>query len=359
MELALYDPDGGFFAAGGVAGRHGDFLTSPEVGPLFGALMARALDSWWVELGRPDPYVVVEAGAGAGTLAAAVRAAGPACAPALHYVMVERSQPLRARQATAVPLEPPSAGTGSAGRHDDDDGDDPPPFPRTAPKGPTFTSLAEMPAVPFTGVVLANELLDNLPFHLLERRDGWHQVLVGEVGGRLVEVLVPAPPPLDADAHDLVGEAVSGARIPLQLAARSWLAQALGLVERGRVVVIDYAETTPSLAARPLTEWLRTYRAHQRGDPPLVRPGAQDITCEVAVDQLALVRPPDADRTQADFLRAHGISELTDVAISKWHERAHLGDLEALKARSRVAEAAALTDPVGLGAFRVLEWGRG
>src|SRR6187455_2663565 len=91
MERALYDPESGFYATGGVAGRRGDFLTSPEVGPLFGAVLARALDAWWSELGRPDPFTVVDAGAGPGTLARAVRAAAPACAAAMGYVLVERS----------------------------------------------------------------------------------------------------------------------------------------------------------------------------------------------------------------------------------------------------------------------------
>ncbi|MDP9074095.1 MAG: hypothetical protein M3N98_07965, partial [Actinomycetota bacterium] len=56
MEAALYDPDDGFYATGGSAGRRGDFVTSVEIGPLFAAVWARALDLWWEELGRPDPY---------------------------------------------------------------------------------------------------------------------------------------------------------------------------------------------------------------------------------------------------------------------------------------------------------------
>jgi hypothetical protein len=55
-------------------------------------------------------------------------------------------------------------------------------------------------------------------------------------------------------------------------------------------------------------------------------------------------------------LRGHGLDELLDDARRAWHERAHVGDLEALKQRSRVSEGAALTDVSGLGAFRVLEW---
>jgi SAM-dependent MidA family methyltransferase len=76
VESALYDPDDGFYATGGRAGR-GDFLTSPEVGPLFGALVGRALDAVWGALGRPDPFVVVEVGAGPGTLARTVRVGEP------------------------------------------------------------------------------------------------------------------------------------------------------------------------------------------------------------------------------------------------------------------------------------------
>ena len=57
-------------------------------------------------------------------------------------------------------------------------------------------------------------------------------------------------------------------------------------------MVIDYAATTADLAARPQEEWLRTYRGHARGGPPLADLGAQDVTSEVATDQLALVRPP-------------------------------------------------------------------
>ena len=76
MELALYGVEGFYMRdGGGVAGRRGDFITSPEVGPLFGAVLARCLDAEWERLGRPDPFTVVDAGAGPGTLARSVLAA--------------------------------------------------------------------------------------------------------------------------------------------------------------------------------------------------------------------------------------------------------------------------------------------
>ena len=299
VEAALYDPDFGFYETGGAAGRRGDFLTSPEVGPLFGTVLARAIETWWAELGSPDSFTVVDAGAGRGALRAAIT---KACRAPVRYVAVERSSALRAED-----------------------------------------SVAELPGAPFTGVVVANELLDNLPFGLLERTaDGWAEVRVDEARR---EVLVPVEGPSL--------EARVGARIPVQVAARAWVEAALGLVQAGRVVVFDYADTTASMAQRPWTDWVRTYRRHGRGGHPLTDLGDQDVTCEVAVDQLP---PPTSNRSQADFLRAHGLDELVDEARRAWEERAHIGDLSALIARSRVTEAAALTDPAGLGAFRVLEW---
>lgn len=339
VDLALYHPEHGFYPSGAGAGRGGDFLTSPEVGPLFGAVVARALDAWWVELGEPDPYVVVEAGAGSGALARGVLAAGPACLPALRYVVVERSAAWRRHLATRLPIEPASLVLA--------------PGPG---QGPLVTVLHELPAGELDGVVLANELLDNLAFRLLERddsTDGWSEVHVDE---ELAEVLVPVAAETAARARALAPAAVPGARIPLQDDAGRWLRSALGCLEHGRVVVVDYADTTPSLAARPWREWVRTYRGHGRGGAPLEHLGAQDVTCEVAVDQLTHIRRPAADRAQAEFLAAHGIGGLVGAARAAWEERAHVGDLEALRSRSRVTEGAALTDETGLGAFRVVEW---
>jgi SAM-dependent MidA family methyltransferase len=351
VSVALYDEQVGFFATGGAAGRRtGDFITSPEVGPLFGAVVANALDEWWRGLGAPDPFVVVDAGAGAGTLAKSVLLAAPECLTALTYVLVERSAALRARHADHLDVSLPSVALGPQVNEDD---------PTERGTGPRLVSLAELPRLSITGVVLANELLDNLPFHLLERRAGaWLEVRVAlDTDDRtLTEVLVPAPDPLVRDADVLVPNALDGARIPIQTSAAEWLRDTLALMDRGHIVVIDYASTTPELADRPLGVWLRTYREHERGRGVLDDIGDQDITVDVCVDQLARVRVPAVDVAQADWLRAHGIDELVEDGRRIWHERAHLGDLEAVRARSRVREAEALTDRSGLGAFRVLEW---
>jgi SAM-dependent MidA family methyltransferase len=352
MELALYHPSGGFFSSGGGAGRAGaDFLTSPEVGPLFGMVLAEFLDARWQELGCPDPFVVVEAAAGRGALAIAVRAAQPACAPALRYVLVERSEALRERQGDYLPLVQPYEVFGPATDEDQalvtvDQG-----------AGPLFCSLADLPAESVVGVVIANELLDNLPVRILERgHAGWLELRVTVQDGELSELLVPADPGTDRLANELLPHALLGARIPLQTQAADWLYRALSLLQKGSVLVVDYCADSAGLSERSSAEWLRTYQAHKRGQHPLHAPGSQDITCEVALDQLQRVAPGLQSSTQADWLSQWGIDRLVEVGRQIWSEGASEGSLEAVRGRSRVIEAEALLDPAGLGDFQVLEW---
>lgn len=428
MDGALYHPEWGFYETGGQAGRRGDFVTSPEVGPLFGACLARAVDRWWEDLGRPAPFLVDEHGAGPGTLARTALVAAPACAPALRWTLVERSNAQRALHRAHLP------------HIGDLDGGERSPDGRwqASAGGPLVASTAHRPDRR-AHVVLANELLDNLPFDLIERTaEGWHEIRVAAVGtseggpGRssespsgtaarstphaapttspllgagheayatpspsdpcaappaggpgphdrdrpsartrratdrrspavtptFVEVSVVADPVDSATARVLAPSAPTGSRIPLQREAGEWVADSLAqLAPGGRLLVLDYATTTAGLARRAPSEWIRTYAGHARGGDPLDTPGSQDITVEVCTDQLAAAaRPPDLDRDQASALRAWGLDDLVDEGRRLWAEAAASPDLAALRARSRITEAEALTDPAGLGAFRVLEW---
>ena len=103
----------------------------------------------------------------------------------------------------------------------------------------------------------------------------------------------------------------------MQEAAARWVADALArLRPPGRLVVVDYTSSTAAMAARPWREWLRTYRDHQRGGHYLADPGVQDITADVALDQLAAGRPRPS--TQAEFLRRYGLEELVEEGRRIW-----------------------------------------
>jgi SAM-dependent MidA family methyltransferase len=361
VDVALYEPGVGFFATGRGPGRAGrDFVTSPEIGSLFGRLVARALDRSWDALGRPDPFVVVDAGAGTGRLAREVLRAEPQCTAALRYVLVERSDALRAVQRDRMRLEPADEAFGAYVEGPEDE--------RTvAPRsGPVVTALAELPAREVDGVVVANELLDNLPFGVAVRRDGvWCESLVGlRDSGEFAEVLVPAAT-ADADALDAVvgpGPAPDGARLPIPRGIDAWVAACARTLRRGHLVVIDYARDAASLAVDGA--WLRTYRAHAAGDDPLHHPGEQDITADVVVEQLERAAAAHgfasgSRTTQAAWLRELDLDALVAAAREHWRARAHVGDLDAIAARSLVHEADALTDPHGLGAHTVWTFRRG
>ena len=297
VERALYGPDG-FYETGGRAGRRGaSFVTSPEVGPLFGAVVARALDAWWDDAGRPGEWVVADAGAGPGTLARAVLAAQPACGAALRLVCVERSAAQRQLHPDGV------------------------------------TSTAELPDI--ADVIVANELLDNLPFGLLERTPaGWQPVHV-EADGRTTP-----------DA--------GGPRVPVASTAAAWIVDARRrLRPGGRLVCFDYADTTAALAERPWTGWVRAFAGHDRVGDPFAEPGTRDVTVVVPWDQLP---GPDDATDQATWLRRHGIDELVADGRRHWTEHAAAPDLTAMRMRSRISEAEALLDPSGLGAFWIGEW---
>ncbi len=315
MFAALYG-ERGFYTVGGEAGRRGDFITSPEVGPLFGAVLARWIQAEFIRLGEPDDFTIVEAGAGPGTLARSILLAAPQWAG--RYCAVEVSAAQRARHPDGV------------------------------------RSVAEMPTDPFRGVIVANELLDNLPFRIAVYDGGWREAMVAVAGdGTASEVLVSAPP-----EWNWLPTAVShGARVPVQDAAGVWLRAMRARLIEGTVLAFDYCTaTTWQLANMPWREWLRTYRGHERGTHYLRDVGLQDITTQVCLDQLP---EPTTVRAQAQFLQRWGIEELVEEGRAAWTASAGAPNIAALRMRSRIRESESLLEPNGLGGFLAVEWSAG
>ena len=316
MGLALYG-EGGFYQGGGKAGRRGDFITSPEVGPLFAAVIARYLDDCWNELGCPNSFDVVEVGAGPGTLARGIFDAQPKCMSALKYVAVEISGSQRTMH-------------------------------------PDFVESAEsFPDRTIQGVVLANELLDNLPFNLFVYDGEWMEAFVGLGGdGKFVEVLRT----VDVIPTLLPSSAPLGSRAPIQTSASQWLLNVSQKLSRGRVLAFDYcSQSTSEVAFTPWREWLRTYKDHDRGAHYLIEPGSQDITTQVMIDQLMLAVPHLSVNQQSEWLLTWGIDELVAEGSKHWEEHKSAPDIAAMKMRSRLGESNALQEISNNGSYIAIE----
>ena len=176
-----------------------------------------------------------------------------------------------------------------------------------------MVSSAALPNGPLCGVVIANELLDNLPFRLFVFDGGWREVVVVRGRGEeLAEDTMADRPGVvvasDAGSH--------GTRLPVQEQAAAWVSGMRQTLDEGTVIAFDYCTpATVELVGRPWRDWLRTYRSHGRGEHYLRNCGGQDITSQVCLDQLP---SPSSVEVQADFLRRFGVDELVDEGRRAW-----------------------------------------
>jgi SAM-dependent MidA family methyltransferase len=299
-EAALYGPDGFYRRPEGPAGH---FRTSVHASPLFAEAVARLLCRLDEALGRPARLDFVDMAAGRGELATGVLAALPAEVNA------------RTRVCAVEVADRPAA------------------------LDHRIEWLSEPPRN-ITGLLFANEWLDNVPVEIAETDSA------GVPRGVLVR----------RDGRERLGDAVAGAEaewlerwwpLPAEEGLRAEIglprdeawAAAVATVGRGLAVAVDYAHTTSS---RPLFGTLTGFRDGRESAP--VPDGSCDLTAHVALDACAL--PGGRVLTQRDALRALGITGARP-ALSL----ASAQPAEYVRALARAGEAAELTAAGGLGDF--------
>ncbi len=278
MEFALYDSEAGYYArAAQRSGRAGDFFTSVDVGSVFGELLAVQIAEMaaLIEQRAPSPEQrldLIEAGAGNGRLSGdilrAIRQRDPALYDRLRLHLVEASAEARAAQ------------RGVLGDMSD----------RIA------SSAAALPSS-FTGVLVANELLDALPTHqVVMREDGLREVYVDVerlATGDWRLVTTEGPPSTPALAEYLARVNVvlePGWRVEINLRAVEWVRDAVRRLERGFLILIDYGHPARELySGTHATGTLTTFVRHTMAGPErpehapawIEQPGDQDITAHV------------------------------------------------------------------------------
>ena len=339
MEWALYHPEYGYYSAGPALGPRGDFTTSPEASPAFGKLLARHVIEIDALLDKPDPLHLIECGPGNGTLAAdlleALAGAAPSLYQRVHYWLVEVSAALAARQKSLL-------------------------LAQYSPKMQWVTDLSAIPPG-CDGALIANEVVDAFPVHVLEN-----------VNGRLAEHFVDLGGGEDARIRIRFGEPSSsaltnfltrysidlqpGQKVEINLAISGWIGQVADVLRRGVATVIDYGDISPARYSDARLEGtLLGYFGGSVTDNLLAHPGRQDLTALVdftaLADDAALVGLTKVAITrQVNFLLGLGLGTTLTA------ENGGMGLGSALRDRRGLQ---ALVSPEGLGKFHVLLLSKG
>ena len=293
MQHALYAPGLGYYAAGSTKfGEDGDFVTAPEVSPLFGRVIAGQCAQALAAMGGG---VILEIGAGSGRMAVDVLAALDALdALPDRYEILEVSADLEARQRERIEAA----------------------LPHLAAR---VTWVSGFPAIE-RGVVLANEVLDALPVERFVRRtDGVRQVRVVAAGEGFGVIEAPAPQRLAAAVatieRDLGAPLPEGYASEVSLGLPDWIGALGGALGTGVAFLFDYGVSRREYYAPSRGDgWLRCHFRHRAHNDPLINPGIQDITAWVdftAVAEAAVAAGLEIGgyAAQAQFLLGAGLTE--------------------------------------------------
>jgi SAM-dependent MidA family methyltransferase len=260
MEACLYHPEHGYYVKADQQPRR-DYFTSVDVSPVFGRLLARQFHEMWVQLGRPDPFWLVEAGAGTGTLAkhvldCAAELLGEFYA-ALRYVAVERSAVRRAAQAITLASHVTNG---------------------------HVTYSADLPEQIPQGCIFSNELLDAMPVHrVLRENDVLRELYVAAGDDGFYEQAGPLFSPELAEYFAEQGIALQDQQqAEACLEACHWIEEVAGKLGRGFVLTIDYGHLARELYdERHMRGTLLAYARHRASEDYFRVPGEQDLTAHV------------------------------------------------------------------------------
>ena len=345
MALALYHPDDGYYSSGQVAiGAEGDFFTASSLGPDFGELLAEQLAEIWVILDHPQPFQVVEMGAGLGDLAIDIlnywQSNYPDLLQNLEYSIIEESPSLIATQQEKLQSW------------------------REKGINLSWKSWSDLANHSVTGVFLSNELIDAFPVHqVIWQDDQLQEIYVGENQGELIEIIAKLSTPELLNYFQQVQININSADYPegyrteVNLQALDWLNRISQKLNKGYLLTIDYGYSAQKYYHPQRGQGtLQCYYQHRYHADPLVNLGLQDITTHVNFTALenqgkSLGLETLGFTQQGLFLMSLGLGDrLVELSTGKFSVA------EIFKRRDALHQ---LIDPTGLGKFGVLLQGKG
>lgn len=331
MDACLYHPEHGYYTKAD-QGERRDYITSVDVTPVFGRLIARQFHEMWIVLGRPRPFALVEAGAGTGRLAKQVldcaRESLGEFYEALRYVAVERS--VARRMAQIQNLEDHIANE-------------------------RFCSSEDLPAEIPNGCIFSNELFDAFAVHrVLRTNEDLREIYVTHSHSGFTEELGPLSSITIAEYFKAQGITLhEGQMAEMNLAACNWIEDAARRLNRGFVLTIDYGYEAQQLYDdRHMRGTLMAYDRHRAGEDFYRASGAQDLTAHVNFTAL------DLWGVRGGLIRA-GFTSQTNFVLalarhSNFADLENVGESEHEKIAAR-SQFKTLIHPEGMGeTFKVL-----
>jgi SAM-dependent MidA family methyltransferase len=324
MQEALYAPNLGYYNSGArILGSSGDFITAPELTPLFGHTLALQCQQ---VLSQFDTPVLFEFGAGSGRLCIDIlqQLQQLEALPDTYYIL-EVSGHLKARQQALIAKEAPEL----LGR---------------------VKWLTQWPDKPFNGVVIANEVLDAMPVHrFLQTEAGLFESYVGfNHDQQLEESFKPCDNErLSAYVNQALPALSSPYLSEVNLFLDDWLKQCYSMLDKGAVFLIDYGFPRHEYYHPDRNQGtLMCHHQHLAHTNCLAYPGEQDITAHVDFTHVAEAAYAAGFHVagftnQAAFLLSNGLLELAQ----KHH---HLATQNQLKQLIQPSEMGELFKVIGL-----------
>ena len=344
MDRVLYHPQHGYYATNQVnIGAQGDFFTSPHLGSDFGELLAVQFAQMWELLDRPQPFTLLEMGAGQGLLVQDMirylHRHEHDCFEAIDYLIIERSPALISEQQRRL-------------------------APLMRSWQPRWSTWEEVPSESIVGCCFSNELVDAFPVHQIIVRDGQLQeIYITWAENQFREEIGELSTPKLSAYFDLVGIDLTsypdGYRTEVNLAALDWLQTVSDRLQQGYLLTIDYGYPADRYYAPFRREGtLQCYYQHQHHSDPYILVGRQDLTAHV--DFTALQRQGEkcglrsiGFTQQGLFLMALGLGD----RINALSDPTATPSIAELLHRREVLHS--LINPMGLGNFGVLVQSKG
>ena len=325
MELALYCPKHGYYEAKkDNPGRRGDFYTSVGVGELFGQLLAFQFAEWLEEIKTLNPQLstfnLIEAGAHDGRLAkdilAWLQSNRPELLDQIEYWIIEPSARRQEWQGETLR--------------------------EFAPRVRWFADFQSLlqertchssPATrhpPLRGVIFSNELLDAMPVHRFgwdAQNKKWFEWGVAVDGEKFAWARLPTAFPssifhllarrseAETAPSSLLAVLPDGYTIETCPAAESWWREAAGILERGKLMTIDYGLTAEELFSPDrLRGTLRAYSRHHASDDLLANVGKQDLTAHVNFSAIQAAGESVGLRTEMFSTQSQFLTQILEKA---------------------------------------------